>query len=97
MPRRGMAMTWPAPPLECTANGLTGPSPLIPVPCRSEIFSSIVISFTTIAARSSGERLKFSHGLDVVLAETWVCADAGRRAHQITMLIRKDAFRRVEV
>ena len=62
MPRRGMPGTNPAPPFECTASGLMGLSPAMPVPCSNWIFSSSVISFTTIAARSSGDRVEFDQG-----------------------------------
>ena len=34
----------------------------MPLPCRSAIFSSRVIWFSTIPARSSGERLEFIQG-----------------------------------
>src|SRR5271165_1332144 len=67
MPRRGMPGTYPAPPLECTASGLIGLRPCMPVPCRNVIFSSSVISLTTIDARSSGERLGFDQGCDLPL------------------------------
>ena len=36
-----------------------GLSPTIPVPCSIVIFSSIVISLTTIDARSSGDKPEF--------------------------------------
>src|SRR5258708_37925308 len=62
MPSRGIPTTYPAPPFAETANGLTGPSPRLPVPCSNVIFSSSVIAFTTSEARSSGERLVFVHG-----------------------------------
>src|SRR6266487_1963008 len=62
MPSRGISTAYPAPPLECTASGLIGLSPIMPVPWSIVIFSSMVISLTTIEARSSGERLGFIHG-----------------------------------
>src|SRR5436305_176288 len=64
MPSRGIPGTYPAPPLEWMASGLIGLSPTMPVPCSIWIFSSIVISLTTIEARSSGERLVFIQGCD---------------------------------
>src|SRR5256885_12104138 len=67
MPSRGIPGTYPAPPLEWMASGLIGLSPTMPVPCSIWIFSSIVISLTTIEARSSGERLRFIQGCDVSL------------------------------
>src|SRR5690348_2584829 len=60
-----MPGTYPAPPLEWMASGLIGLSPTMPVPCSIWIFSSMVISLTTIEARSSGERLGFIQGCDV--------------------------------
>src|SRR6476661_5777978 len=67
MPRRGIPGTYPAPPLEWMARGLIGLSPTMPVPCSIWIFSSMVISLTTIEARSSGERLVFIQGRDASL------------------------------
>ena len=67
MPSRGIPGTYPAPPLEWMASGLIGLSPTMPVPCSIWIFSSMVISLTTIEARSSGERLVFIQGCDVSL------------------------------
>src|SRR5690349_20395709 len=54
-----MPTTYPAPPFDPEDRGLIGPNPGCPVPCNSVIFSSSVISLTTSAARSSGERLVF--------------------------------------
>src|SRR5215469_11663522 len=66
MPRRGMPTTYPAPPFDPADSGLTGPNPFMPVPCSRVIFSSRVICWTTIVARSSGESFGFIHGkLDV--------------------------------
>src|SRR5438045_9619795 len=75
MPSRGMPTTYPAPPFEPEANGLNGPNPSIPVPCSSVIFSSSVISFTTMAARSSGKRLVFIHGSEDLLFGVRCAAD----------------------
>src|SRR5579872_2902964 len=60
-------------------NGLRGLRPAIPVPWSIEIFSSRVISLTTIDARSSGDRLAFIHGwgLSLDFAGDW--AAVGRR------------------
>src|SRR6266700_2008102 len=62
MPSRGIPTTYTAPPFEPEDSGLIGPRPGCPVPCSNVIFSSSVISFTTSAARSSGERLVFIQG-----------------------------------
>src|SRR6185437_1549304 len=62
MPSRGIPTTYPAPPFEPDDSGLICPKPSIPVPCSSVIFSSRVITFTTIAARSSSESLGSIHG-----------------------------------
>src|SRR5579885_1368898 len=61
-------------------NGLRGLRPAIPVPWSIEIFSSRVISLTTMDARSSGERLAFIHGcgLSLDFAGDWAAA-VGRR------------------
>src|SRR5215470_365158 len=69
MPSRGIPTTYPAPPFEPEDSGLIGPSPGCPVPCSNVIFSSSVISLTTIAARSSGDKLVFIQG-----EEAFVCA-----------------------
>jgi hypothetical protein len=52
----------------------------MPVPCKREIFSSSVISFTTSAARSSGERRLFIQGAGDALCSEPVCAKAGNSA-----------------
>src|SRR5579863_3250000 len=67
MPSRAMPGTYPAPPLELTINGLRGLSPSIPVPWSREIFSSSVISLTTMDARSSDDRLGFIQGCCLAL------------------------------
>src|SRR5579864_2233866 len=67
MPSRGIPTTYPAPPLEWIASGLIGLRPAIPVPWSREIFSSSVISLTTIAARWSGDRLGFIQGCCLAL------------------------------
>src|SRR6202162_2228829 len=85
MPKRGIGTTYPAPPLDFTDSGLIGPRPFMPVPCKREIFSSSVISFTTRAARSSGERAVFIHALAGLCPPA--CARTGDSATpKITML-----------
>src|SRR5579859_1612931 len=66
MPSRTMPGTYPAPPFECTISGLSRLSPSIPVPWSRLIFSSSVISLTTMDARSSGDKLVLLHGCFVV-------------------------------
>src|ERR1035437_1786579 len=80
IPKRGIPTTYPAPPLDPTASGLTGPRPFSPVPCKSETFSLSVISFMTSAALSSGERLVFIQGAGGLLGSEPACADAGNSA-----------------
>ena len=58
----------------------------MPVPCSSVIFSSMVISFSTIAARSSGESELFIHGCAEELS--CECSRDGRRKHAKRMLAR---------
>src|ERR1700690_1718853 len=89
MPRRGMPGTYPAPPLECTARGLIRLRPAMPVPCSRVIFSSIVISFTTIDARSSGDRLGFDQGCDLGF-----CADEDRATVSIMTGAMRNRFSR---
>src|SRR5215831_19512562 len=54
MPSRGMDNVYPAPPFD--SDGLVEKKSS-PFPCKRESFSSTVISFSTISARASGERL----------------------------------------
>src|ERR1051326_1272522 len=75
MPSRGIPTTYPAPPFEWIASGLIGLSPTMPVPWSREIFSSSVISLTTMAARWSGDRLAFIQGCGLVL--DWPAAEDG--------------------
>ena len=56
-----------------------GLSPTIPVPCSIVIFSSIVISLTTIDARSSGDKPEFiqrpeRHRCSLQLRRSWITA-----------------------
>src|SRR3954465_7654686 len=77
IPNRGMAGTYPAPPFDPLASGLTGPRPFKPVPCNIEIFSSSVICFTTSDARSSADKVVFIQGR---LVSFWpVAKDESRR------------------
>src|SRR5260370_1825853 len=79
MPRRGTPTTYPAPPLEFADRGLIGPSPCMPVPCRREIFSSSVISFSTMAARWSGDSDVFIQGREDALSRGPANADRTAR------------------
>src|ERR1700683_3216483 len=89
MPSRGTPITHPAPPSDSTCSGLSGPRPAIPVPWSSEIFSSSVISFITIEARSSGERLVFIQGKDL---DDW--ANACDKHVKISTMVRATTGRR---
>src|ERR1035437_9123707 len=80
IPNRGIPTTYPAPPLEFAANGLSGLRPAMPVPCKRETFSSSVISFNTSAALSSGERLLLIQGAGGFLCSEPACAKAGKSA-----------------
>src|SRR5450755_1915390 len=66
------------------ASGLIGLRSFIPVPCSKETFSSSVISFTTSAARSSGDRLVFIHG---ALPGEPGCAEAGSDTTLMTRIL----------
>ena len=46
----------------------------MPLPCSNEIFSSSVICFSTISARSSGERFLFIQGKSCFLGAFWARA-----------------------
>src|SRR5579871_2452149 len=73
IPKRGIPTTYPAPPFDPEDKGLTGPSPSMPVPWSKLIFSSRVISFRTIVARSSGASLVFAQG-HLEAAAIWALA-----------------------
>src|SRR5450432_3210118 len=77
IPRRAIPTTYPAPPLEADDSGLIGPRPGCPVPCSIVIFSSSVISLTTMAARSSGDRLVFIQGGGGAFSCEPACASRG--------------------
>src|ERR1700733_1492693 len=63
MPSRGMGLMYPAPPLESRVRGRCHcGSRAIPLPCRSDSFSSSVICCNKRLARASGERLRSIHG-----------------------------------
>src|ERR1700722_14365539 len=90
MPRRGIPGTYPAPPLEWIASGLMGLSPSMPVPCSMLIFSSMVISLTTMDARWSGDKLELDQGW--VFSPDWA---EEKRVQLRTMLVRlKNRFTR---
>src|ERR1700722_1877565 len=88
MPRRGIPGTYPAPPFECMAKGLIGLRPCIPVPCSRVIFSSMVISFNTMAARSSGESELFIQGSAEGLSCGLDCSRDGNRTQARRTLAR---------
>src|SRR5579872_766243 len=85
MPSRGISTTYPAPPLEWIASGLIGLNPTMPVPWSREIFSSSVISLTTMAARWSDERLVFIQGRCLALD----CAPAEDGSRKLEVVRRK--------
>src|SRR5215470_12577946 len=62
----------------------------IPVPCSREIFSSSVIAFTTMLARSSGERPVFIHGCSTTFA--LVCAKQMEPTHTTARSPNKSAL-----
>src|SRR5580658_4439355 len=64
IPSRGTPSTNPAPPFPSSGSGFWTSlgQPGMPIPCNRSIFSSSVISFSTMFARSSGERPAFIHG-----------------------------------
>jgi hypothetical protein len=73
------------------ASGLIRLSPSMPVPCSIEIFSSMVISLTTIAARSSGERLEFDHGWLLLL--DWAREVETAKLRMITVRVKNEIRR----
>src|ERR1700685_3214521 len=89
MPNRATPITHPEPPSDSTCSGLNGPRPAIPLPWSSDVFSSSVISFITIEARSSGERLVFIQGKDL---DDW--AKAFSKNMKINAKVRTTADRR---
>src|SRR5580692_10831647 len=69
-------------------SGLSGLSPAMPVPCKREIFSSRVISLTTIEARASGERFAFDQG--------WFPVDCASAEEKENRSARVDAASAIE-